>query len=679
MRPLGTAAATSFLSTLLLFLHLTASFPSSDMSNLSNCNQTFSCGALTDITYPFTGGQRPPLCGPPEFRLTCNIVDSVTTLMFKSLPYRVTRVNQTSQTLRLSRSDFYDDLPCTHLSSSTTFDNDIFSLGSNNENLTLFYGCKNLGDAVEEKSKFSFVEENTKFSCPMPGYLEEGFFKVGDHPSVDRCRTSFQVPFLQSWKEQLEAEGSSLLGKVLKEGFDVRYSDPYSADCQKCSKHSGRQCGFDAKPICICNDHLCPGTGSSRFGKGLMIATAISAAMAAIIAFSIIAICFSGREGSFSGNIAMTFKLKNSQNVDRFETFMMDYHCLTPRRYSYSDIKKITNSFTNKLGEGGFGNVYKGKLTDGRLVAVKVLKESKGDGEEFMNEVASISRTSHVNIVTLLGFCYEKTKRALIYEFMAKGSLDKFISYEGAPDTNFGLQWERFYEIAVGIARGLEYLHRGCNTRIVHFDIKPHNILLDEDFCPKISDFGLAKLCKSKESKVSMIGARGTVGYIAPEVFCRNFGGVSYKSDVYSYGMMVLEMVGERKKNYTGSSETSETYFPDWFYKYLEPGEITLLHEGISEEEEEIIKKIIVVGLWCIQTIPSDRPSMTKVVEMFEGSLHSLQIPLKPLLSSPQRSAQDHSSTISSLPSVSSHGGGVNKLSVDESDLELEISILCEA
>jgi serine/threonine protein kinase len=378
--------------------------------------------------------------------------------------------------------------------------------------------------------------------------------------------------------------------------------------------------------------------------------------VATIIAFSIIA-------------IAMTFKLKNSQNVDKFEKFMMDHHRLTPRRYSYSDIKKITNSFTNILGQGGFGNVYKGKLTDGRLVAVKVLKDSKGDGEEFMNEVASISRTSHVNIVTLLGFCYEKTKRALIYEFMTKGSLDKFISYEGTPDTNFGLEWERFYEIAVGIARGLEYLHRGCNTRIVHFDIKPHIILLDEDFVPKISDFGLAKLCKSKESKVSMIGARGTVGYIAPEVFCRNFGGVSYKSDVYSYGMMVLEMVGERKKNYTGSSETSEMYFPDWFYKYLEPGEITLLHGGISEEEEEIIKKMIVVGLWCIQTIPSDRPSMTKVVEMFEGSLHSLQIPLKPLLSSPKRSAQDHSSTISSLPTVSSQGGGVNKLSVDESDL----------
>jgi interleukin-1 receptor-associated kinase 1 len=366
----------------------------------------------------------------------------------------------------------------------------------------------------------------------------------------------------------------------------------------------------------------------------------------------------------------MTFRLKNSQHVGRVETFMMDYHSLTPKRYSYSDIKKMTNSFVNTLGEGGFGNVYRGKLPDdGRLVAVKVLKQSKGDGEEFMNEVASISRTSHVNVVTLLGFCYERNKRALIYEFMPNGSLDSFISDKGSPHTNCRLEWKKLYEIAVGIARGLEYLHRGCNTRIVHFDIKPHNILLDDEFCPKISDFGLAKLCQSKVSKISMIGARGTVGYIAPEVFCRSFGGVTYKSDVYSYGMMVLEMVGQSKDFDMGSLETNEMYFPDWFYMYLEPGKISTLHGGITEEEEEIVEKMILVGLWCIQTIPSHRPSMTKVVEMFEGSLQSLQIPPRPYLSSPRRSAQDHSSTISSLPCMSSQGDGVNTLSADESDL----------
>ncbi|KAG6741995.1 hypothetical protein POTOM_055277 [Populus tomentosa] len=267
----------------------------------------------------------------------------------------------------------------------------------------------------------------------------------------------------------------------------------------------------------------------------------------------------------------------------------------------------MTNSFVDKLGQGGFGGVYKGELPDGRPVAVKVLKNSKGDGEEFVNEVVSISRTSHVNIVTLLGFCFERTKRALIYEYMSNGSLDKFI-----------------YR--------LEYLHRGCNTRIVHFDIKPHNILLDTDFCPKISDFGLAKLCKREESMVSMTGARGTAGYIAPEVFCKNFGGVSYKSDVYSYGMMVLEMVGGKRNIDIGESQSSEIFLPNCMY---ESEEVSSLHGVITDETEETIKKMVTVGLWCVQTNPLDRPSMTKVVEMLEGSLQFLQTPPKPFLYSP--------------------------------------------
>ncbi|XVF71583.1 hypothetical protein PTKIN_Ptkin12aG0049900 [Pterospermum kingtungense] len=226
-----------------------------------------------------------------------------------------------------------------------------------------------------------------------------------------------------------------------------------------------------------------------------------------------------------------------------------------------------------------------------------------------MNEVASIGRTSHVNIVTLLGFCYDRSKRALVYEFMALGSLDKFIYKQGLQDQSRQLEWKTLYDIALGIARGLEYLHQGCSTMILHFDIKPQNILLDENFCPKISDFGLSKLCERKESIISMTGARGTMGYIAPEVFCRNFGGVSHKSDVYSYGMMVIEMV------------------------------MSLSLDGVTaEEEEEIARKLIVVSLWCIQTNPSDRPSMTKVLEMLHGSLQSLMIPPNPFVSSPTQS-----------------------------------------
>ena len=243
--------------------------------------------------------------------------------------------------------------------------------------------------------------------------------------------------------------------------------------------------------------------------------TGISAVVAGIIIISIVAFYNFKRECLSCGQ---WFYGRKTRNEQKFEAFIRNYGSFAPKRYSYSFVKKVTNSFKNKIGQGGYGVVYKGMLPDGRLVAVKVLSESKGNGEEFINEIASISRTSHVNVVTLLGFCYEKKKRALIYEYMSNGSLDKFIYTQRLSSENGPLKWKTRNEIVTGIARGLEYLHRGCNTRILHFDIKPHNILLDDNLCPKISDFGLAKLCERQDSVVSTMNARGTVGYIAPEV-----------------------------------------------------------------------------------------------------------------------------------------------------------------
>ena len=360
-----------------------------------------------------------------------------------------------------------------------------------------------------------------------------------------------------------------------------------------------------------------------------------SAGVGGIIVLSAVIICYLKRE-QLSSMVVMT--KKNTTENQYAKAFIKNQGSLQPKRYSYSEIKKMTNSFKEKLGQGGYGSVYKGKLLDGHLVAVKVIKELKGSGEEFINEVASISRTSHVNIVTLLGYCYGTTKRALVYEFMPKGSLDKFINNQGPSGTNCQLEREALFQIAVGVARGLEYLHRGCSIRILHFDIKPQNILLDEDLCPKISDFGLARLCQRKDSIVSMLGTRGTIGYIAPEVFSRGFGGVSYKADVYSYGMLVLEMLGKRKNLNVGVSHTSEKYFPDWIYQELILVENVGNNIEMAEEVEEMEWKMILVSLWCIQSAPTDRPSMTKVVEMLEGRLQSIEIPPKPFLSSPKMS-----------------------------------------
>ncbi|XP_073119903.1 LOW QUALITY PROTEIN: PR5-like receptor kinase [Henckelia pumila] len=346
-----------------------------------------------------------------------------------------------------------------------------------------------------------------------------------------------------------------------------------------------------------------------------------------IIVVAIIIICLMKRRCCQ----ILRIPLYQETNPD-IEHFLLNNKSQAPRRYKYSQIKKMTKSFSDMLGQGGYGSVYKGMLPDGQFVVVKLLTETKGNGENFINEVASISKTSHVNIVNLLGFCYDTNKRALVYEFMSNKSLDKFIS----TNSDCQLDCKTLYKIAVGVARGLEYLHKGCNARIVHFDIKPQNILLDEEFCPKISDFGLAKLYKKKQSILSMAETRGTVGYIAPEVFSRNFGGVSHKSDVYSYGIMILEMAGAQNNVGIGSSQSGENDFIDKIYEQV------ILHEtenmdaiASDQDEEKAIGKMFSVGFWCIQTVPSQRPSMSKVVEMLEGSLKSIQIPPKPFLFTP--------------------------------------------
>uniref|UniRef100_A0ACD5VI84 Uncharacterized protein n=1 Tax=Avena sativa TaxID=4498 RepID=A0ACD5VI84_AVESA len=318
-------------------------------------------------------------------------------------------------------------------------------------------------------------------------------------------------------------------------------------------------------------------------------------------------------------------KKTSSSTEKNYKAMIVSYGSLAPKRYMYSEVVKITSSRSDQLGRGGYGVVFKGRLHDGHLVAVKFLHDCKGNGDEFVNEVMSIGRTSHVNIVSLHGFCLEGSKRALIYEYMPNGSLDKYIHSENPKEI---LGWDRLYAIAIGIARGLEYLHHSCNTRIVHFDIKPQNILLDKDFIPKIADFGLAKLCHAKESKLSMTGARGTIGFIAPEVHYRTFGVVSTKSDVYSYGMMLLEMVGGRRNVKSIVEKSSEKYFPDWIYDHFAQDDGLQACE-VTCEIEEIARKMILIGLWCIQVIPLYRPTITKVLEMFEGSLDDLDMPPK--------------------------------------------------
>ncbi|KAK2367346.1 LEAF RUST 10 DISEASE-RESISTANCE LOCUS RECEPTOR-LIKE PROTEIN KINASE 2.1 [Trifolium repens] len=330
------------------------------------------------------------------------------------------------------------------------------------------------------------------------------------------------------------------------------------------------------------------------------------------------------------------------------EMYLQQQNNLMPIGYSYKEIKKMARGFKEKLGEGGFGSVFKGKLRSGPFVAIKMLGKSKGQGQDFVSEVATIGRIHHLNVVQLLGFCIEGSKRALIYEFMPNGSLDKFIfSKEGSVN----LCYTRIHDIAIGVARGIAYLHHGCEMKILHFDIKPHNILLDENFIPKISDFGLAKLYPLQNSIITMTAAKGTIGYMAPELFYKNIGGVSYKADVYSFGMLLMEMASKRKNLKTNVEHSSQIYFPFWIYDQLEKEEEIEI-ENVAEDDIKIVKKMIMVALWCIQLKPNDRPSMSKVVEMLEGDIESIEMPPQPTIYPDEIVSRDE--TINSDQSISS-------------------------
>uniref|UniRef100_R7W6W1 Putative receptor-like protein kinase n=1 Tax=Aegilops tauschii TaxID=37682 RepID=R7W6W1_AEGTA len=409
--------------------------------------------------------------------------------------------------------------------------------------------------------------------------------------------------------------------RLMKGGFLLNYT---TSDCAECKESSGRcriNTDYDIFECHCANVVLKISCGSKKRWHKITLIGMTSAAATFLFACLYVLIWY--RKGKTLWFLLS--KTTKSNTEKNYEAMIASYGSLAPKRYMYSEIMKIMSSHSEQLGKGGYGVVFKGRLHDGRVVAVKFLHDCKGNGDEFVNEVMSIGRTSHINVVSLFGFCLEGSKRALIYEYMPNGSLDKYI-YSEKPKEILG--WERLYAIAIGIARGLEYLHHSCNTRTVHFDIKPQNILLDKDFGPKIADFGLAKLCHTKESKISMAGARGTIGFIAPEVHYRTFGVVSTKSDVYSYGMMMLEMVGGRRNVKSIVAKSSEKYFPDWIYDHFAQDEGLQAFE-VTREIEEIARKMIIIGLRCIQVLPMYRPTITEVLEMFERRLDDLDMPPK--------------------------------------------------
>ncbi|ESW18947.1 hypothetical protein PHAVU_006G084500 [Phaseolus vulgaris] len=290
-----------------------------------------------------------------------------------------------------------------------------------------------------------------------------------------------------------------------------------------------------------------------------------------------------------------------------------------PVNYKYNDLKAATKEFSaeNKLGEGGFGDVYKGTLKNGKVVAVKklVLGKSSKMEDDFEGEVKLISNVHHRNLVRLLGCCSKGQERILVYEYMANSSLDKFL---------FGhrkgcLSWKQRYDIILGTARGLAYLHEEFHVSIIHRDIKTANILLNDDLQPKIADFGLARLLPEDLSHLCTKFA-GTLGYTAPEYAMH--GLLSEKADTYSYGIVVLEIISGQKSTDVKVDEDDSEYLLQRSWKLYERGShLELLEEAIdpNEYDAEEVKRIIEIALLCTQATAATRPTMSEVVVLLKS------------------------------------------------------------
>ncbi|XP_049375273.1 putative serine/threonine-protein kinase [Solanum verrucosum] len=302
------------------------------------------------------------------------------------------------------------------------------------------------------------------------------------------------------------------------------------------------------------------------------------------------------------------------------ETQIQEFTTNNVRVFSYNSLRSATGHFhpSNKIGGGGFGVVYKGVLRDGTCVAIKCLSaESKQGTKEFLTEINMISNTQHPNLVQLIGCCVESGNRMLIYEYLKNNSLASALL--GSNGKRVALNWPQRVAICLGTASGLAFLHEEASPPIVHRDIKASNILIDENLHPKIGDFGLAKLFPENVTHLSTRVA-GTIGYLAPEYAL--FGQLTKKADVYSFGVLVLEIISGRSSSKSAFG-VDLLVLVEWVWKLREEGQLLeIIDPELTEYPETELLRFIKVALFCTQSAPTQRPNMKQVIEMLSKEVN---------------------------------------------------------
>ncbi|KAK1679945.1 hypothetical protein QYE76_040793 [Lolium multiflorum] len=372
-----------------------------------------------------------------------------------------------------------------------------------------------------------------------------------------------------------------------------------------------------------------PSRGGSKSNGAARILAITLPIVAAILASIAICLCLRRKKSKPVRKASVSYPT-NPEDIESIESLILDL----------STLRAATNNFdeSNKLGEGGFGIVYKGILPGDEEIAVKRLSQSSRQGiEELKNELVLVAKLQHKNLVRLVGVCLEEHEKLLVYEYMPNKSLDTILF---DPDRSSQLDWGSRFRIVNGIARGLQYLHEDSQLKIIHRDLKASNVLLDSEFIPKISDFGLARLFDSDQSKDVTNRVVGTYGYMSPEYAMR--GAYSIKSDVFSFGVLILEIVTGRRNSVSYDSEQSVDLL-SLVWEHWTMGTIVEIMDSsmTSHSPGDQMLKCIHIGLLCVQENPADRPLMSVVTVLLSSSTVSLQAPSRPAFCIEKSGAND--------------------------------------
>ncbi|XP_048422230.1 LEAF RUST 10 DISEASE-RESISTANCE LOCUS RECEPTOR-LIKE PROTEIN KINASE-like 1.3 isoform X3 [Pyrus x bretschneideri] len=524
----------------------------------TNCSSKINCGSVGGISYPFWGVNRASYCGKARYEVQCQ--DNVPVFNMKGVSYRILQMNTTTNwTVKVARNDYWGSI-CNPTFVNTTLNFSLFDYVSTYTNMTFYYQCPTTVTLPNARS----CNTSSVFFLTRP-------VTVGQSSPVT-CTNVVIVPVYTTAALAIEAGQTTTITDAIDGGFSLQLQID-NDQCSRCLQ-SGGQCGLNTTTnsgfSCFCADRAyastCNGTSSSSQGGGKKLGIPIGLAVGGAILFGILVgfyfYYFIQRKKRklaaetqskeqptplTSSSIATpSTNLSQSQSIPSYPSFTSksDYDNKAStyfgvKVFSYTELEEATENFNpaKELGDGGFGTVYYGKLQDGRVVAVKRLYENNFKRvEQFMNEVEILTRLEHRNLVKLYG-CTSKRSRELllVYEYIPNGTVADHL--HGKRVESGFLSWPVRLNIAIETADALAYLHR---NDVIHRDVKSNNILLEDDFCVKVADFGLSRLFPNDATHVST-APQGTPGYVDPEYYqCYQ---LTDKSDVYSFGVVLIELL----------------------------------------------------------------------------------------------------------------------------------------